>query len=101
MYLNLDSLDVWNNYILYICYQFHPWKKIIQTPKKNNKCCEDELSEATQDDHPDDVTVEEKRRSSEALGFVSRFAVVYGFGKPGKSAAAAAITLTTQGEMCI
>ena len=65
MYLNLDSLDVWNNYILYICYQFHPWKKIIQTPKKNNKCCEDELSEATPDDHPDDVTVEEKRRSSE------------------------------------
>ena len=35
-----------------------------------------------------------------ALGFVSRFAVVYGFGKPGKSAAAAAATLTTQGEMC-
>ena len=36
-----------------------------------------------------------------ALGFVYRFAAVYGFGKPGKSAAAAAITLTTQGEMCI
>ena len=35
------------------------------------------------------------------LGFVYRFAAVYGFGKPGKSAAAAAITLTTQGEMCI
>ena len=34
------------------------------------------------------------------LGFVSRFAAVYGFGKPGKSAAAAAVTLTTQGEMC-
>ena len=36
-----------------------------------------------------------------SLGFVYRFAAVYGFGKPGKSAAAAAITLTTQGEMCI
>ena len=36
-----------------------------------------------------------------ALGFVYRFAAVDGFGKPGKSAAAAAITLTTQGEMCI
>ena len=35
------------------------------------------------------------------LGFVYRFAAVDGFGKPGKSAAAAAITLTTQGEMCI
>ena len=35
-----------------------------------------------------------------SLGFVYRFAAVYGFGKPGKSAAAAAITLTTQGEMC-
>ena len=35
-----------------------------------------------------------------ALGFVYRFAAVYGFGKPGKSAAAAAVTLTTQGEMC-
>ena len=35
------------------------------------------------------------------LGFVYRFAAVNGFGKPGKSAAAAAITLTTQGEMCI
>ena len=35
-----------------------------------------------------------------ALGFVYRFAAVDGFGKPGKSAAAA-ITLTTQGEMCI
>ena len=34
------------------------------------------------------------------LGFVFRFAAVYGFGKPGKSAAAAAVTLTTQGEMC-
>ena len=34
------------------------------------------------------------------LGFVYRFAAVYGFGKPGKSAAAAAVTLTTQGEMC-
>ena len=63
MYLNLDSLDIWNNYILFICYQLHPWKKIIQTPKKNNKCCEDELSEATPDDQPE-VTVEEKRRSS-------------------------------------
>ena len=39
--------------------------KIIQTPKKKNRCCEDELSEATPDDHPDDVTVEEKRRSNE------------------------------------
>ena len=37
----------------------------------------------------------------ETLGFVYRFAAVNGFGKPGKSAAAAAITLTTQGEMCI
>ena len=36
-----------------------------------------------------------------ALGFVYRSAAVDGFGKPGKSAAAAAITLTTQGEMCI
>ena len=35
-----------------------------------------------------------------SLGFVYRFAAVYGFGKPGKSAAAAAVTLTTQGEMC-
>ena len=35
-----------------------------------------------------------------ALGFVYRFAAVYGFGKPEKSAAAAAITVTTQGEMC-
>ena len=35
------------------------------------------------------------------LGFVYRSAAVDGFGKPGKSAAAAAITLTTQGEMCI
>ena len=34
------------------------------------------------------------------LGFVYRFAAVYGFGKPGKSAAAAVVTLTTQGEMC-
>ena len=34
------------------------------------------------------------------LGFVYRSAAVDGFGKPGKSAAAAAITLTTQGEMC-
>ena len=51
-------------YYIYICYQFHPWKKIIQTPKKNNKCCEDELPEATPDDHPE-VTVEEERRSSE------------------------------------
>ena len=34
------------------------------------------------------------------LGFVFRFAAVYDFGKPGKSAAAAAVTLTTQGEMC-
>ena len=40
-------------------------------------------------------------KSSEPLGFVYRFAAVDGFGKPGKSAAAAAITLTTQGEMCI
>ena len=32
--------------------------------KKNNKCCEDELSEATPDDQPE-VTVEEERRSSE------------------------------------
>ena len=39
--------------------------KIIQAPKKKNKCCEDELSEATPDDHPDEVTVEEKRKSSE------------------------------------
>ena len=38
--------------------------------------------------------------SIQLLGFVSRFAAVYGFGKPGKSAAAAAVTLTTQGEMC-
>ena len=29
-----------------------------------------------------------------------RFATVDGFGRPGKSAAAAAVTLTTQGEMC-
>ena len=35
------------------------------------------------------------------LGFVYRSEAVNGFGKPGKSAAAAAITLTTQGEMCI
>ena len=35
-----------------------------------------------------------------ALGFAYRSAAVDGFGKPGKSAAAAAITLTTQGEMC-
>ena len=35
-----------------------------------------------------------------SLGFVYRFAAVYGFGKPGKSAAAAAVTLITQGEMC-
>ena len=48
----------------YVYYQFHPWKKIIQTPKKKNKCCEDELPEATPDDQPE-VTVEEKRRSSE------------------------------------
>ena len=41
------------------------------------------------------------RNVATPLGFVSRFAAVYGFGKPGKSAAAAAITLTTQGEMCI
>ena len=34
------------------------------------------------------------------LGFVYRSAAVDGFGKPGKSAAAAAVTLTTQGEMC-
>ena len=39
--------------------------KIIKAPKKKNKCCEDELPEATPDDHPDDVTVEDKRRSSE------------------------------------
>ena len=42
--------------------------KIIQAPKKNNKCCEDkrsEDSEATPDDHPDNVTVEEKRKSKE------------------------------------
>ena len=38
--------------------------------------------------------------STKSLGFVYRFAAVYGFGKPGKSAAAAAVTLTTQGEMC-
>ena len=37
---------------------------------------------------------------SKTLGFVYRSAAVDGFGKPGKSAAAAAITLTTQGEMC-
>ena len=36
----------------------------------------------------------------QSLGFVYRFAAVYGFGKPGKSAAAAAVTVTTQGEMC-
>ena len=47
----------------YVYYQFHPWKKIMQTPKKKNKCCE-ELPEATPDDQPE-VTVEEKRRSSE------------------------------------
>ena len=47
----------------YVYYQFHPWKKIIQTPKKKNKCCEDELPEATPDDHLE-VTVEEMRRSS-------------------------------------
>ena len=47
----------------YVYYQFHPWKKIIQTPKKKNKCCEDELPEATPDDQPE-VTVEEERRSS-------------------------------------
>ena len=35
-----------------------------------------------------------------SLGFVYRSAAVDGFGRPGKSAAAAAITLTTQGEMC-
>ena len=39
--------------------------KIIKAPKMKNKCCEDELPEATPDDHPDEVTVEEKRRSSE------------------------------------
>ena len=49
----------------YVYYQFHPWKKIIQTPKKKIKCCEDELPEATPADHPDKLTVEEKRRSSE------------------------------------
>ena len=38
--------------------------------------------------------------NSTALGFVYRFAAVYGFGKPGKSAAAAVVTLTAQGEMC-
>ena len=42
-----------------------------------------------------------RRQQVEALGFVYRSAAVDGFGKPGKSAAAAAITLTTQGEMCI
>ena len=47
----------------------------------------------------DDVSP--RSSTSKALGFVYRFAAVYGFGKPGKSAAAAAITLTTQGEMCI
>ena len=47
----------------YVYYQFHPWKKIMQTPKKKNKCCE-ELPEATPDDQPE-VTVEEMRRSSE------------------------------------
>ena len=36
----------------------------------------------------------------DSLGFVYRSAAVDGFGKPGKSAAAAAVTLTTQGEMC-
>ena len=46
-------------------------------------------------DRPDPVL------ASDPLGFVYRFAAVDGFGKPGKSAAAAAITLTTQGEMCI
>ena len=35
-----------------------------------------------------------------ALGFAYRSAAVDGFGKPRKSAAAAAVTLTTQGEMC-
>ena len=40
------------------------------------------------------------RSSTVTLGFVYRSAAVDGFGKPGKSAAAAAITLTTQGEMC-
>ena len=40
-------------------------------------------------------------KESNTLGFVYRSAAVDGFGKPGKSAAAAAVTLTTQGEMCI
>ena len=48
----------------YVYYQFHPWKKIIQTPKKKNKYYGDELPEATPEDHPE-VTVEEERRSSE------------------------------------
>ena len=50
------------------------------------------------------TNLEEQKRDDRGigpLGFVYRFAAVYGFGKPGKSAAAAAITLTTQGEMCI
>ena len=37
---------------------------------------------------------------TQTLGFVYSTAAVDGFGKPGKSAAAAAVTLTTQGEMC-
>ena len=53
------------NTIFIIDNQLHPWMKIIQAPKKKNKCCEDELSEATPDDHPDEVTVEEKRNSEE------------------------------------
>ena len=39
--------------------------KIIEAPKMKNKYCEDELPEATPDDHPDEVTVEEKKKSSE------------------------------------
>ena len=38
--------------------------KIKKTPKMKNKCCEDELPEATPDDHLE-VTVEEMRRSNE------------------------------------
>ena len=38
--------------------------KIIKAPKMKNKCCEDELPEATPDDQPE-VTVEERRSSKE------------------------------------
>ena len=49
----------------YVYYQFHPWKKIIQTPKKKNKCCGDELPEATPDEHPE-VTLRRSSKETEA-----------------------------------